>query len=149
MVLLWQIYFYRAGGMLGQAIASATAPPTVSELAWYAHLLMVAGIGLSAVGNRHVVVQPLEHTNPAHVLIIFGGPTLFLLGRGILDYAAFSHVSWSRPAGVVALAALVPAALRLPSVATAGLAAAVLVGIATSNVLSWRLFPRTLSPPHR
>lgn len=149
MVLLWQIYFYRAGAMLAEAIASATAPPSVGEIAWYSHLLMVAGIGLSAVGDRHIVVQPLEHTNVAPALVIFGGPTLFLLGRGILDYAAFGHVSWSRPAGVVVLAALLPVALRISAVTTAGLAAVVLAGVAVSNVLAWRLYPRTLSPPGR
>ena len=41
--------------------------------------------------------DPLQRTGLAHVLVIFGGPAVFLLGRGILDYATFSHISWTRP----------------------------------------------------
>ena len=148
MVLLWQIYFYRSGALLRDAIASAAAPPTTSELVWYGHLSMVTGIGLTAVSSRLFVVDPLQNAGLAHVLVIFGGPAIFLLGRGVLDYAAFSHVSWSRPIGVVALAALAPAGLAAPTVVTAGLAAVVLAGVAISNVLAWRMFPRTLDPPN-
>jgi low temperature requirement protein LtrA len=147
MVLLWQSYFYRAGAMLRDVISSATAPIQVGELVWYSHLVMVSGIVLSTVGNRLVVIAPLRNTGPGHVLVIFGGPALFLLGRGILDYAAFSHISWTRPAGLIALAALAPAALRVPTVATATLALIVLAGVSIGNALTWRLVPRTPSPP--
>jgi low temperature requirement protein LtrA len=82
-----------------------------------------------------------------HVLVIFGGPAIFLLGRGILEYAAFSHISWTRPLGVVALAALIPAALQVPITVTAALAAVVLAGVAIGNFLVRRFFPRAPSPP--
>jgi low temperature requirement protein LtrA len=149
MVLLWQLYFYRAGAKLREAIASATAPPRIGELAWYSHLVMVAGIVLTTVGNRLIVTDPLDHIGVGDMLVILGGPTLFLIGRGLLDYATFSHISWSRPAGIVALAAVAPLASREPSVVTAGLAAVVLCGVGISNVLAWRLFPRTVDPPIR
>jgi low temperature requirement protein LtrA len=146
-VLMWQIYFYRAGAMLTEAIASARAPQRVGELAWYAHLTMALGIGLTAVDDRLVVDHPVERTAPGLVLVAFGGPALFLIGRGILDYAAFSHMSWSRPAGIAALAALAPVALMVPEVATSALAALVLAGVAASNIVAWRLYPRTPTPP--
>jgi low temperature requirement protein LtrA len=144
---MWQIYFFRAGAMLTEAIGSASAPPHVGELAWYAHLVMALGIGLTAVDDKLVVDSPLERARPGIALIILGGPALFLFGRGILDYAAFSHMSWSRPGGIVALAALAPAALAVPMVAAAALAALVLAGVAASNVVAWRMFPRTPTPP--
>jgi len=147
MVLLWQIYFYVSGSVLREAIASASAPMSLGELAWYAHLVMVAGIVLGTVGNRLVVVDPLQRTGLAHVLVIFGGPAVFLLGRGSLDYATFSHVSWTRPLGVAALAALIPVALRVPITVTAALAAVVLAGVAIGNFLARRYFPREPSPP--
>ena len=96
-----------------------------------------------------IITDPLDHIGVGDMLVILGGPALFLLGRGLLDYATFSHVSWSRPAGVIALAALAPLGSRQPSVVTAGLAAVVLGGVSISNVLAWRLFPRTIDPPMR
>ncbi len=146
-VLLWQLYYYRAGAMLRAAIASASAPARVSELAAYAHLVMVIGISLSAVGDTLIITQPFGHTEWAWIAVIFGGPGLFLIGRSMIDYAVFSRVSRSRPIGVLLLAALAPAALRLPPVVVAMLAAVVLAAIAVSNVVAWRLAPRALTPP--
>jgi low temperature requirement protein LtrA len=147
MVLLWHIYFQRAGGMLHDAIAAASAPSNLGELAWYSHLAMVAGIVLSTVGNRLVVRGPLDHIGLAPMLAIFGGPALFLFGRGVLDYTVFSHVTWSRPIAIIALAALLVAAFGVPVLASASLVVAVLAAVAISNVLAWRRFPRTPSPP--
>ena len=65
----------------------------------------------------------------------------------MLDYAAFSRVSWSRPIGVVLLLTITPVALRLAPLAFAIVTATVLAGIAVSNVLAWRLFPRAPLPP--
>ena len=146
-VLLWQIYFYRAGELLPEAIASSRAPAHVGELASYSHLIMIAGTGLSAVGDKLTITSPFGSTNPAWVLVILGGPALFLVGRAMLDYAAFSRVSWSRPIGLLFLAALAPLALRLPPIMVTVVAALVLAGIAVSNVLAWRFFPRVPTPP--
>ena len=121
-------------------------PPRVGELAWYSHLTMMAGVALSGVGDRLIIIGPLGRSGLAHVLVIFGGPALYLVGRAVLDYAdvqsrflvAAQRDRRTRP--------LAPAALWLPPIATAALAAAVLVGVATANILAWRLYPG--HPPH-
>ncbi len=147
-VLLWQLYHYRAGALLRAAIASAAAPARIGELAAYAHLVMVIGVSLSAVGDTLIIAHPAGHTAWTSVAVIFGGPALFLVGRSMLDYVVFSRVSWSRPIGVLLLAAISPAALRQPPVVVAMVAAVVLATIALSNVAAWRLVPRALAPPH-
>ncbi|MEV0152972.1 low temperature requirement protein A [Micromonospora sp. NPDC050686] len=146
-VLLWQLYYYRAGTLLRAAIASASAPARISELAAYAHLIMVIGISLSAVGDTLIIRHPFGPTGWTWVAAIFGGPALFLAGRSMLDYAVFSRVSWSRPIGVLLLAALAPVALRLPPIVVAMVAVVVLAAVALSNVVTWRLVPRALAPP--
>lgn len=146
-VLLWQIYFYRAGALLPDAIASSRVPAAVGEVASYIHLTMAAGIILSAVGDSLVINHPFGHTTPAWFLVIAGGAALFLLGRAMLDYVAFSRVSRSRPAGVVLLAALSPLMLRLPPIGVAAATAAVLAAVAIANLVSWRVHPRPTMPP--
>jgi low temperature requirement protein LtrA len=146
-VLLWQIYYYRAGELLPAAIASSRAPAYVGDLASYAHLVMVIGVGVTGVGNKLIISQPLGGTEGSWIATIFGGPALFLVGRGMLDYAAFSRVSWSRPIGVLVLAALAPTTIMLPPLLVAAVAAVVLAGVATSNAITWRLFPRKMAPP--
>ncbi|MEV0157095.1 low temperature requirement protein A [Micromonospora sp. NPDC050686] len=146
-VLLWQIYYYRAGELLPAAIASSRAPAYVGEVASYAHLLMVIGVAVSAVGDRLIIMEPFGATTTARITVILGGPALFLVGRGMLDYASFSRVSWSRPIALVLLAIMVPAVHVLPPLVVALAAALVLAGVATSNVITWRLSPREAAPP--
>ncbi|MFE9658015.1 low temperature requirement protein A [Micromonospora sp. NPDC006431] len=146
-VLLWQIYYYRAGELLPAAIASSRAPAYVGELASYAHLIMVVGVAVGAVGDRLIIAEPFGETKPSRFLVILGGPALFLVGRAMLDYAAFSRVSWSRLVGLALLAVLVPVAHAVPPLLVALAAALVLVGVATANVISWRLYPREAAPP--
>ncbi|MFD2767721.1 low temperature requirement protein A [Micromonospora eburnea] len=146
-VLFWQIYYYRAGELLPAAIASSRAPAYVGDLASYAHLIMVIGVAVSAVGDTLAISQPFGDATLSRIAVILGGPALFLLGRSMLDYAGFSRVSWSRPIGLLALGALTPVALLLPLLLVAVTAVAVLAGVATSNVISWRLYPRRMTPP--
>lgn len=147
-VLLWQIYYYRAGEMLPAAIASARSPASIGDLAAYAHLIMVIGVAVSAVGDELIISQPFGGLEPSWALVILGGPALFLMGRSMLDYAAFSRISWSRPIGVVLLAALAPVAGVLPPLLVALCAALVLAGVAASNVVTWRLYPKEMAPPN-
>jgi low temperature requirement protein LtrA len=146
-VLLWQIYFYRAGAMLPAAIAASKAPAQAGELASYSHLLMAFGVALDAVGDKLIIAQPLGYTKLAWSLVIVGGGILFLAGRGLLDHLAFSKLSWSRPVGIAALGATVPATRNLPPISVGAITAAVLAGIVASNTVAWRLFPRSPFPP--
>ena len=74
-------------------------------------MLIVAGIIVSAVADELVLVHP-QHASQAAVLVILGGPWLFLLGC-----ALFKWVMNERPlpplshlAGLAALLLLLPAA---------------------------------------
>jgi len=148
-VLLWQIYFYRAGELLPAAIVASKAQARVGELASYSHLIMVIGVAISGVGDTLIIREPVGHTRLSWLLVIVGGPVLFLTGRALLDYFVFSHVSASRPIGAILLAVVALTASALSPILIAVLVAAVLAGVAVSNVLSWRLFPRLPAPPFR
>ncbi|MBQ0901616.1 low temperature requirement protein A [Micromonospora sp. U21] len=146
--LLWRIYIHRAGGLLAEAIAAAPNPLRAVIPALYAHLLMVAGIVVIAVGDELVIEHPLGHTPPAWIIVILGGPALFLAGRGMFEYEVFGRVSRSRPIGVLALAATSPAAFFLPPLLVATGPALVLAGIAASDAARARgRSPEPPSPP--
>jgi low temperature requirement protein LtrA len=146
-VLMWRIYIYRAGELLTEAIARSTNPPLFTQSAAVTHLIMVAGIGGAAVTSHLVVVRPFGETPPSWAAVILGGPALFLVGRGVLDYTVFGRISRSRLAGLVLLAGVAPAASLLPPVMVALLAMTVLALIAAANLVSTRLHARTPMPP--
>ncbi|MDZ5441587.1 low temperature requirement protein A [Micromonospora sp. 4G57] len=146
-VLAWRIYIYRAGELLTDAIARSTNPSLLTQSAAVTHLIMVAGIGGMAVTSHLVVVRPFGDTPASWAAVILGGPALFLVGRGVLDYTVFGRISRSRLAGLVLLAGVAPASSLLPPVLIALLAMTVLALVAAANLVSTRLHARTPRPP--
>ncbi|WP_406040150.1 low temperature requirement protein A [Micromonospora sp. NBC_00898] len=146
-VLLWRVYLHRAGESLADAIAAAPNPKRLARSALMAHLLMVAGIVVTAVGDELLVAHPFGHTQPSSIAVILGGPALFVLGRVAFEYAVFRHVSPDRPLGLLVLAALAPATLLGPPLLAALAATAVLAGIAVADVV--RDWERQPAPPWR
>jgi low temperature requirement protein LtrA len=147
-VLLWRIYIYRAGEVLGAAVAAAPDRLRLAALSVYAHLVMVAGIVAISVGDELVIKHPLGHTPPAWIAVILGGPAVFLAGRAIFEYSVFGRVSRDRVAGVLVLAAISPLMIFLPPMLVAAAAALVLAGIATADAARARgRPPEPPSPP--
>lgn len=146
-VLMWRIYTYRAGELLTDAIARSTNPALLTQSAAVTHLVMVAGIVGAAVTSHLVVSRPFGETPPSWAAVILGGPALYLVGRGVLDFTVFGRISRSRLAGLVLLACVAPTVPLLPPVAVALLAMVVLLLIAVANLVSTRRHARTPSPP--
>jgi low temperature requirement protein LtrA len=144
-LLLWRIYIYRSGELLAAAITASTNPARVGLPAAYAHLVMVAGTVVIAVGDELVIAHPLGNTQLAWVAVILGGPALFLTGRAMLEYAVFARVSRNRPIGLLVLAAMAPAVLLLPPLLAATAAALALAAIAILDAARAREHP--LEPP--
>jgi low temperature requirement protein LtrA len=140
-VLLWRIYIFRAGEVLAAAIAAAPDPVRLARSTSYAHLVMVAGVVVTAVGAELVIAHPLGHPQPAWIAVILGGPALFVAGRVGFEYAVFARVSRDRPIGLLVLAALAPVMLLAPPLLVAGTATAVLTGIAVADTTGARRRP--------
>ncbi|MGX7671706.1 low temperature requirement protein A [Plantactinospora sp. DSM 117369] len=139
MLLLWQIYVYRAGVLLQVAIDKG--PRRATRWAPYTHLCMVAGIVATATGFELLTGQSRTRAGLGVVAVIVGGPTLFLIGRTVFEYELFGTFSWSRLVWLVVLVGTAPAFLPLAPVAVAGFTGAVLVGVALSDAArsrSWR-----------
>jgi low temperature requirement protein LtrA len=146
--LFWRIYIYRAGELLPGAIGAARDPDRLARSALVTHLIMLAGIVATAVGDELVIARPLGHTQPAWVAVILGGPALFLAGRVGFGYAVFARVSWDRPISVLVLAALTPPLLFVPPILVATAAIAVLAGDSVADAARARGRPqKPPSPP--
>ncbi len=146
-VLLWQIYSYRAGARVSTSFTSGSerARPA-RELDWN-HLVMVAGIVVTAVGNEAVVLHPFGHTQWAWIAAVLGGPALFLTGRAHFGYVVFGYVSRPRLFGLLALAAMTPAMILLPPVVVALAVDLVLIAVVSADLPGLRTFLKTRQPP--
>jgi low temperature requirement protein LtrA len=108
-ILLWWIYFDTGARRATQRIERARDPGRQARSAYtYAHILIVAGILLCAVGDEVVLAHP-RHAEPMGIAILLGGPLCYLLGT-----AAFKWITNDRRGpplshlfGLALLAALV------------------------------------------
>jgi low temperature requirement protein LtrA len=148
-VQLWRIYIYRAGQVLGAAIAAAPDPLRFGSTAGlYVHPVMVAGLVAISVGDELVIRHPAGHTQPAWIAVILGGPALFLAGRAILEYVVFSRVSLDRVIGIVVMAAVSPAMVFAPPLLAALAAAVILAGVTVTDSARGRRHPGEPPSPH-
>ncbi|MEU7614490.1 low temperature requirement protein A [Micromonospora rifamycinica] len=132
-VLLWRIYFHRAGHLLIEAIRVARMPGRLGESVSWTHLVIVAGVLATAVGYELAIVHPYQRTALSWAVFLMGGPAVFLLARARFEYEIFGRVSRSRIIGVLALAVLVPVATRMATVAALAAAATVLAAITVAD----------------
>ncbi|MFR9775571.1 low temperature requirement protein A [Micromonospora sp. MS34] len=132
-VLLWRIYIYRAAEVLPAVIAMAADPDRLARWALFAHLPMVAGVVVTAVGVESVIAHPSGHTEPAWIAVMYGGPALFLAGLVLFGFEVFGRISGDRLIGLFVLAALAPVAFLLPPLLAALAVTAVLVGIVLAD----------------
>ncbi len=121
-VAMWWIYFNIGAERGSRLIASSADPGRLARLAYtYIHLLMVAGIIVSAVADELVLAHPGGHTGPATTLTVLGGPALYLAGNLLFKRATADRVPLSHLVALLLLVLLVP----LPMVGAApGLCAA-------------------------
>ncbi|MDG4781786.1 low temperature requirement protein A [Micromonospora sp. WMMD961] len=92
MLLLWQVYVFRAGELL-EAGARGGRPARVAP---YTHLVMLAGVVATAASFDLVVSRPTGTTPVRWLLLIVGGPALFVVGRALFTLLVSTDVPWWR-----------------------------------------------------
>ncbi|MFY1691944.1 low temperature requirement protein A [Plantactinospora sp. WMMB782] len=135
-VLFWRTYFYQpAGSTLAAAFERSSDPLRFSRSAGYTHLVMVCGIVATAVGYGLLIEDPHAGPDPTWLVLIFGGPVLFLLGRVWFEREASRRLPTTWLSGLLCFALLTPVAAVLPMLAAPFLATAVMAGIVVADVL--------------
>ncbi|WCN78998.1 low temperature requirement protein A [Micromonospora sp. LH3U1] len=96
MLLLWQIYVFRAAELVRDLDPPARG--RASRLAPYTHLVMLAGVVGTAAAFDLVVARPTGTTPARWLMLIVGGPTLFVIGRVLFTLLVSTVVPWRRMA---------------------------------------------------
>lgn len=83
---MWWVYFDSGAERAHHRIAHSSDPGRQARIAYtYLHVLIVAGVIVSAVADELVLVHP-DHASDAGILVIVGGPWLFLLGNALFKW---------------------------------------------------------------
>ncbi|MFT3997854.1 MAG: low temperature requirement protein A [Asticcacaulis sp.] len=79
---MWWLYFGINAEKASHQIARSALPGRLAQIAYtYVHILIVAGIILTAVGDEHMLMHPHTQASWPIILSILGGPALYLLGN--------------------------------------------------------------------
>lgn len=129
-VALWWTYFDRSADLAAERINSSPNPGRVARSAYtYAHAVMVIGIIVTAVGDELSIAHPTGDTHIEQLLVLVGGPAIFLIGHLLFKYLVWGTISIHRVAAVAALGVLVLVGTLLPPVAVALIGTGVLLGV--------------------
>ncbi|MGC4757872.1 low temperature requirement protein A [Micromonospora trifolii] len=125
MLLLWQIYVFRAGELL---VAAGSKGSRATRLAPFTHLVMLAGVAATAATFDLVVTRPTGTTPVPWLVLIITGPTLFVVGRVLFTMAVSWVVPWRRIAWQLLPLLVLPWAGGWPPVLVATIVALGLAG---------------------
>lgn len=113
-IAMWRIYFDATAKTGHHFIAHSDDPGRVARSAYtYTHLLLVAGIILSAVADELVLAHPTGHMDAKTAAVMLAGPVLFLLGNLLFMRIVAGVVSAPYLAGIILLVILLPFSSRI------------------------------------
>ncbi|MET7707640.1 low temperature requirement protein A [Micromonospora sp. NPDC005413] len=124
MLLLWQIYVFRAGELL-EAGAREGRPTRVAP---YTHLLMLAGVVGTAASFDLAVARPTGTTPTRWLIVIMAGPALFVIGRVLFSLLVSKIVPWRRMIWLILPLLVLPWAGGWPPVLVTAIVALGLAG---------------------
>jgi low temperature requirement protein LtrA len=68
----------------------------------YLHVVIVAGIIVSAVGDELVIEHPVDRLSTPELVAVVAGPVIYLLGHALFRLRMAGSVSWKRLGGAIA-----------------------------------------------
>ncbi len=102
---MWWLYFDEVAVYALRHMNRAEDPGRLGRDAYtYGHIPIVAGIIVSAVGDKLVIENPTSQLSGPELLVVFGGPILYLIGHAVFRWVMIHSVSLKRVTAMTALA---------------------------------------------
>jgi low temperature requirement protein LtrA len=134
---LWWLYFNYVARIAQRRLELAPDRTRLARDGYtYLHVIMVAGVILSAVGDELVIAHPTEELPAAEIAAVVGGPALYLLAHVLFRLRMAGSVSWKRLVGAVAVMAVGGIGAAAPGLVVAALVVVVLVAVIGSEHLA-------------
>jgi low temperature requirement protein LtrA len=143
---MWWIYFNIGAEVGSDRIAASRDPGSLARSAYtYIHIVIVAGIIVSAVADELVLKHPSGHADANTIVAVLGGPALFLTGNILFKRITADRLPLSHLVGLSLLVALGVVSSAASPLLLGGGATLVLVLVAVWETVS--LTPSPSSHP--
>jgi low temperature requirement protein LtrA len=131
---LWWLYFSLVATIAERRLALAANRTLLARDAYtYLHVVIVAAIILTAVGDELVIAHPADELPDAELVAVVSGPALYLLAHVALRLRMSGTVSGRRLGGAVACVAVGAIGTFVPALAVAALLFGVLVAVIVAD----------------
>ena len=118
----WWLYFSYVAAIAQRRLELADDRTTMARDGYtFLHVVLVAGIIVSAVGDEIVIAHPTETLHTAELVAVVAGPVIYLVGHVLFRQVMAGSMSGKRVAGVVACVAVGFLGLVIPALAVAAL----------------------------
>ncbi len=134
---IWWLYFTSVS-TIGERYLEISENRTIlaRDAYTYLHVVFVAGIILSAVGDELVIAHPTEVLPPYEVAAVAAGPAVYLFAHTLFGYRLTGVVYKMKLFGTLACVAVGFVGLLVPALVLAGLLIVVLVAVIGSSHLA-------------
>jgi low temperature requirement protein LtrA len=101
---LWWLYFTGVAQIAELRLAKAGEARTAMarDAYTYLHVVLVAAIVVSAVGDELVIAHPGDTLDTSALVAVIAGPALYLLAHALFRLRVSGTLGWRRPLGAVA-----------------------------------------------
>jgi low temperature requirement protein LtrA len=127
---LWWLYFNLVATIAERRLAEAENRTLVARDAFtYLHVVIVAGILLSAVGDEIIIAHPTDELPDYELIPVVCGPALYLLAHVVLRLRLAHTLAGRRLAGAIACLAVAAVGSFAPALVVGALLVAILVAV--------------------
>ncbi len=137
---MWWLYFSYVARIAERRLELASDRTVVARDAYtYLHVVMVAGVIVSAVGNEIVITHPDARLGAAELAAVCAGPAIYLFAHSLFRLRLAGSLSPKRTTGAVLCIGAGAMGAWLPAIAVGALVAAVVTGVVAAEELAgWR-----------
>jgi len=134
---LWWLYFTSVARIAQRHLELSENRTLLARDAYtYLHLIIVAGVIVSAVGDELVIAHPLEVLPGDQVTAVVAGPAIYLLAHALFRLRMAGSVSWKRLGGALVCVLVGFVGVYVPALVVAALLIAVLVAVIVSEYMA-------------
>jgi low temperature requirement protein LtrA len=134
---LWWLYFSAVARIAQRHLELSENRTLLARDAYtYLHVVIVAGVIVSAVGDELVIAHPMEVLPGSEVAAVAAGPAIYLLAHALFRLRVAGSVSWRRLGGALACLAVGLIGAFVPALVVGVLLIAVLVAVIGSEYVA-------------
>jgi low temperature requirement protein LtrA len=137
---MWWLYFNYVATIAERRLELSPERTTLARDGYtYLHVVLIAGVIVSAVGDELTIAHPGEVLPGKEVAISVAGPAIYLLGHSLFRWRLTGSPGWKRPAGALACVAVgLLFGAWCSALVVAALVLATLVAVIAAEYLSGR-----------